>query len=152
MRKTPEPKAGSVEWWLANDVPEAVPFSELGEEPDNDGLTRRQRDKQFRRVRPGRRYIPDLTYEERVAEDDETAWQPDDFEPDDFEAPTFRDWGSPDDTPANWENDLDTTACESGCGRVKAPNRRRCWACIKVQQRQRDAILSRSRAKSRAAR
>jgi hypothetical protein len=145
MRK--ETKAGSVEWWLTNDVPHAVPISEIGEDKGQDGLTSQQRDRQCRHVRPGRRYIPDLTYDERVPHDDEDD-PTDYFDAWEFEPPQFRDWGSPDDTPASWEMDLNSPCESDGCGRPKAPNRRRCFACIKRAQRSRDAILSQSRAKS----
>jgi hypothetical protein len=139
------PAAGSVEWWLTNDEPRAVALGALGEEPGQDGLTREQRDRQLRIIRPGRRFVPDLTYDERTANDDEpVVWEPADFDPADFEPSDFRYYG-PDDTPANWQIELAATACACGCGRQKAPNRRLSFACVKRKQRRLNKLISGSK-------
>jgi len=109
---------------------------------DEDGwLT--ARDREFHFVREGPALIPDLTYAERTAADDEAlAWEPSDFDPSEFVAsPVQR--RERDETPANWELDLNKTLCINNCGRSKAPKRRYCFACIKRQQRNRDAMLNR---------
>jgi hypothetical protein len=130
-------KAGSVEWWFTHDVPTAVPLGEG--EPEA-----RQRDREFRVVRPGMRYIPDESAAETYIEEEERAWQVDDFDPADLEfEPHYFTGSERSDAPANWELQLDALTCvRDGCDRPKAPNRRQCWACIKRQQRHNDLYLN----------
>jgi len=135
MRKTAGPAAGSVGYWLTHDEPVGVLVGDFADVLGATDSARTPRERDLRIVRPGMRFIPDATYGERTANDDEpVVWEFADLEEPDFELSDFP-YYAPDDTPANWETALEEDGCDCGCGRPKAPKRRLSWACIKRKQR-----------------